>query len=611
VAVYSFHRVMVWDNLGGTVRLARNVRVDVVDPGTGAVPTGLTQGGQAVTYLTADSAGLVEFTTTDVPTVELTAPNGLVQRVTSQDALEAAAAYTVSEDAAIAGSINTAGSQTQTVLDARYAAAEVDGKKPLRKGDIYAVSVKDYGAKGDGVTDDTAAIQAAINAAKALVRDPVGRQQDGATVYFPKGLYKITAGLTVDSSCITLAGSSASEAVLYAPNANFDLVTFNHATLSLYNCGVRDLRFSTPGNATAGYHLVTKRVIYFRCDSVTFNGCFNGINIGGGAKWVGRSLTFAQEVRTSGTNGAEVRVGADAFLSSDVHLTDLQVMKDIATHGPNAIVVTGVDGLYVTNSHWHGTLSLNPSGTGNETTLASVHVNGCYLDSSSGDLLEIVGTAPTAYRGIKIANSYFRAGGLRGLRVEASSMVSRLNVTGCSFAGSARNAIDVRNANLSASRFDGNIFDGNNTANGSGWGDVNLNGSGVSMSGATLNGGGTAGYGLAIAAGATVALTDIDLTGSSAASKIVNSAGTSTAFKGIRGWKVRNRGTQAVGAGVTSVTVTHGLNLTPDVSAVRLTPQGSLPAYWVSAVTATTFTVTFASATAAATTLAWAVDMES
>lgn len=43
------------------------------------------------------------------------------------------------------------------------------------------LSVKAYGAVGDGVADDTAAIQAAINAGSAL----------GRTVYFPAGTYKV------------------------------------------------------------------------------------------------------------------------------------------------------------------------------------------------------------------------------------------------------------------------------------------------------------------------------------------------------------------------------------------------------------------------------------
>ncbi|HEV8724271.1 MAG TPA: glycosyl hydrolase family 28-related protein [Candidatus Binatia bacterium] len=43
------------------------------------------------------------------------------------------------------------------------------------------VSVKAFGAKGDGVADDTAAIQAAINAAKA-----------GETIYFPAGNFNVS-----------------------------------------------------------------------------------------------------------------------------------------------------------------------------------------------------------------------------------------------------------------------------------------------------------------------------------------------------------------------------------------------------------------------------------
>jgi len=46
------------------------------------------------------------------------------------------------------------------------------------------VSVKDFGAVGDGVADDTAAIQAALNT--------------GRLVFVPYGTYKITSALTIN-----------------------------------------------------------------------------------------------------------------------------------------------------------------------------------------------------------------------------------------------------------------------------------------------------------------------------------------------------------------------------------------------------------------------------
>ena len=53
------------------------------------------------------------------------------------------------------------------------------------------ISVKDFGAKGDGVTDDRAAIVAAITAAQASLL--------GGIVYFPAGTYMISANITVNA----------------------------------------------------------------------------------------------------------------------------------------------------------------------------------------------------------------------------------------------------------------------------------------------------------------------------------------------------------------------------------------------------------------------------
>lgn len=65
------------------------------------------------------------------------------------------------------------------------------------------ISVKDFGATGDGTTDDTAAIQAAVNTAPAT----------GGCIYFPIGKYLIT-------SAITWSGKNALK--LYGDRAGLD-----------------------------------------------------------------------------------------------------------------------------------------------------------------------------------------------------------------------------------------------------------------------------------------------------------------------------------------------------------------------------------------------------
>ena len=64
------------------------------------------------------------------------------------------------------------------------------------------VSVKDFGAVGDGVTDDAAAIQAAITATTG-------------TLYFPRGTYRVNTRLLINHSNINLVGDGIDATNIY------------------------------------------------------------------------------------------------------------------------------------------------------------------------------------------------------------------------------------------------------------------------------------------------------------------------------------------------------------------------------------------------------------
>jgi hypothetical protein len=82
---------------------------------------------------------------------------------------------------------------------------------------VPTINVKDapYSAKGDGVTDDTAAIQAAVNAAYTAGGGSTGA---GAKVYFPDGKYIVTSVSIKDN--VTYEGQSKENTIIQRPEAS-------------------------------------------------------------------------------------------------------------------------------------------------------------------------------------------------------------------------------------------------------------------------------------------------------------------------------------------------------------------------------------------------------
>jgi hypothetical protein len=85
------------------------------------------------------------------------------------------------------------------------------------------VSVKDFGAVGDGVTDDTAAIQAAIDSNSGDVYFPTGTYKVSDTISVTRNLYGLTGGRNT-GAVITTDGSLSNQAILKI-NASYLLIS--------------------------------------------------------------------------------------------------------------------------------------------------------------------------------------------------------------------------------------------------------------------------------------------------------------------------------------------------------------------------------------------------
>jgi hypothetical protein len=90
------------------------------------------------------------------------------------------------------------------------------------------VNVRDYGAVGSGFHDDTAAINAAINAVIGSAAPATHTRFPTAGIYLPPGAYKITSDLLIQSvEGLVFAGAGADLTVLLASGPGFTTAVLN------------------------------------------------------------------------------------------------------------------------------------------------------------------------------------------------------------------------------------------------------------------------------------------------------------------------------------------------------------------------------------------------
>jgi hypothetical protein len=158
----------------------------------------------------------------------------------------------------------------------RPTAAPASGRW-LRQFDANQYSVEVFGAKGDGSTDDSAAIQAAL--------DAIGSA--GGAVTFQGKTYKITTGLSTSTANISLVGKGnvGQDGTLGAGSTIIEVsgaivgFTFNSAASSTIFRGplLRDIHFK--GSATGTGGILLKRTNNWLLENVAVSGFTAGYGV--------------------------------------------------------------------------------------------------------------------------------------------------------------------------------------------------------------------------------------------------------------------------------------------------------------------------------------------
>ncbi|KAI8307653.1 Glucan 1,3-beta-glucosidase [Colletotrichum sp. SAR11_59] len=257
-------------------------------------------------------------------------------------------------------------------------------------------NVMDYGAKGDGVTDDTAAINKAIKDGKRCGEACNGSTTKNAIVYFPPGMYLVSSpiivyfgtqmigdandrptikaaasfvGLGVLSTDVYMgdgAGADGKDNEWYVNTASFYRqirnfkIDVTSTDPSAYVCALHyqvaqatSLQFveliAKTGTTQQGLYAGSQQ---FTAQRLTFNGCSTAVQIIWDWGWVWKGITVTDS--STGfrlfNDGGDGNVGSAAFM--DTSFTN--VKQAIVVAPPSSTPATGSTGLLLDNIGFSG-----------------------------------------------------------------------------------------------------------------------------------------------------------------------------------------------------------------------------------------------------------------
>ncbi|WP_282800090.1 glycosyl hydrolase family 28-related protein [Bombella apis] len=263
---------------------------------------------------------------------------------------------------------------------------------------LDVVSVRDFGAKGDGKTDDTAAINAAIAYAKST-------SYSGGKIFFPDGIYLISSTINLTGSGFSLVGQSVRGATILAGFTNANIIQIGNQNGNDDNekDGIYNLHITSQNKMTDGYAIWAEGVAHLVIDNVRMDGSLNGgIDI---ENPVGTTFgIFLSHLWIAGIQNRGLTIGAQSSSHStvvtDVFLSDSVILPGqsaadcgICLFGAGGFYASGVDITSQSAYHFNNAIKMDPAGN---TDVNTVMLSRVLADSSNNENILFSGVGPIA-----------------------------------------------------------------------------------------------------------------------------------------------------------------------------------------------------------------------
>ena len=383
-----------------------------------------------------------------------------------------------------------------------------------------------FGAVGDGVADDAAAIQAAINSLVAT----------GGTVEIPSGTFRVTSTISIVNSGTYITGSGNCSVIKRNTDYGNTFVFSGNTTSGalLFDVGISSLQIRSEALTTFGAHIKADGVWRMTIENLYIQDGFIGFDFRGLAASNISSIylvfTSLYGGSASGRRYMSFTNASAAFpkkSSGDVFITDFNLRGNTSNQITEfGLYIESADGIWFENGHIGNSSVANININGSTSEMLNlVYFSNVMSDEGTVYSLLFDGGAAPVFNNIGFTNCIFKSGGSPsfcqfGIVFSANCIAKNVLFTGCAVTEFGKTGVTISGANQQNIHFTNcNVFGNGNDLSANYPGYNLLSGSRyIGISGGRSSGSNQS-YGIQLSGSHTNILIDsLDLTGNATGS---------------------------------------------------------------------------------------------